>query len=59
MTLEEAQTAWLTIVGSDWVNLVDVLEHNDGIIWQAYTRLRLEDNLETNYNSNKIKIKIK
>lgn len=59
MTLQEARTVWLTMVGSDWVGLIDMLNENRELIWEAYTVLRLENSLDTHISSNKVKIKCK
>jgi len=59
MTLQEARTVWLTMVGSDWVGLIDMLTENRELIWEAYTVLRLENSLDTHISSNKVKITCK
>lgn len=59
MTLEEARTIWLTLLGSDWVGLVDVLEspYYFGTLDQAYLKLRRADELEINLNTSVMRIK--
>lgn len=59
MTLEEARTIWLTLLGSDWVRLVDILEnpHYFGTLDQAYLKLRRADELEINLTTDETKIK--
>jgi hypothetical protein len=58
MTLEEARTVWLTIIGSDWVDYKDVLESGTSTpIWQAYVSLRLNDALDKDLNTQKLRVK--
>lgn len=58
MTLEEARTVWLTIIGSDWVDYKDVLENGTATpIWQAYVSLRLNDALDKDLNTQKLRVK--
>ncbi len=59
MTLEEARAVWLLKVGSDWVGEVFVLDIQDSVVWEAYTKLRLSDSIDRDRLTHKIKIKCK
>lgn len=42
MTLEEARTIWLTLLGTGWLTYVEVMEHPqyEEVIAPAYKKLR-------------------
>ncbi len=58
MTVDEARAIWLTKMGSGWVNELEVLL-DDGVLWEAYTKLRLSDSLDKDLASLKMKLKCK
>jgi hypothetical protein len=58
MTIDEARAVWLTKMGSGWVNELEVLL-DDGVLWEAYTKLRLSDSLDKDLASLKMKLKCK
>lgn len=45
MSVEEARAVWLLHLGSGWVSEIDVSMDN-GLLWEAYTKLRLSDSLD-------------
>lgn len=59
MTLEEARVAWLTIIGSRWVDMVDVFDSDDPCVWKAYSVLRFNDSLEADPYKDTVKLKCK
>lgn len=61
MTLEEARTIWLTLLGSDWVSSIDVLEspYFEATLGPAYKELRMRDEMEVDRAREIVRIKCK
>ena len=61
MTLEEARTIWLTLLGSDWHKYVDLVSHPMfmGTLDSAYIELRDAGMLERDVVKELVKIKCK
>jgi hypothetical protein len=61
MTLDEARTIWLTLIGTDWYDYVDLVSHTMfyGTLDAAYIELRNANMLEINHNTSRIKITCK
>lgn len=59
MTLDEARTIWLTLLGSDWIAFVDVISnpHYYGTLDAAYMTLRSGAALDVDLNRELVKIK--
>lgn len=59
MTLDEARTAWLTLLGSDWISYDDVMRsaHYYQVLSRAYATLLTTDSLKIDHNSLKVKIR--
>lgn len=59
MTLDEARTIWLTLLGSEWVAFVDFMEHPmyRPTLADAYVKLRNTDALDVDRNRELVKIK--
>jgi hypothetical protein len=61
MTVEEARTIWLTMLGSDWQKYVDLISHPMfmGTLDSAYVELRDAGMLERDVVRELVKIKCK
>ena len=61
MTLDEARTIWLTLVGTDWVTRYELMSsiYYDETIRPAYTALRLASDLDVDFAQDKVRIKCK
>lgn len=61
MTLEEARIIWVTLVGTDWVRWIDVLENPYYMdnIREAHILLRESHLMEYNPAEESLKIKCK
>lgn len=61
MTLEEARVIWLTMLGSDWVPIIEILEspHYEATLGPAYRELRMRDEIEVNHVREIVRIKCK
>lgn len=59
MTLDEARTIWLTLLGSDWVAFYDMMTntHYMGTLDEAYCLLRDAKALDADYDGQRVKIK--
>ena len=59
MTLDEARTIWLTLLGSEWTPFVDILGNPYYIttLEEAYRTLRRADALDVDLNKELVKIK--
>jgi hypothetical protein len=61
MTVEEARTIWLTVLGSDWHKYVDLVSHPMfmGTLDSAYVELRDAGLLDKDAAKELVKIKCK
>lgn len=61
MTLEEARTIWLTMLGSDWVRHYDIMvdPQYEGVLRLAYTELTLNAEIDVDRARGCVKIKCK
>jgi hypothetical protein len=61
MTVEEARTIWLTMLGSDWVPFIDVLSdpHYFGSLDAAFLKLRKAEELHVDIKAERVKLKCK
>lgn len=61
MTLEEARTIWLTLVGSDWIEHYDLMidPHYPETLQPAYTILRMNAAMDVDRNQERVRIKCK
>lgn len=59
MTLEEAKTIWLTLLGSEWQDYIDVLQHPMyfSVVRLAYDKLHDAELLEKNHDKVQVRIK--
>jgi hypothetical protein len=59
MTLEEARTIWLTLLGSEEVGYADMMNHPmyNGTISDAYVVLRDAEAVDKNHAKQTVKIK--
>jgi hypothetical protein len=59
MTIKEAKTIWLTLLGSDWVTYYDFMNNPQyySILKAAYVKLKDNDSLDIDYQKEQVKIK--
>jgi hypothetical protein len=61
MTIEEARTIWLTLLGSGWLTYIEVMEHPqyEEVIVPAYRVLRHTASMDRDAAQELVKIKCK